>query len=124
MTDFEVRPVSKKPLIYLASPYSNEDPNVVRRRFEHICYIAGRLIEDGYLIYCPIAHSHPIAIQGFGNNWGTWKELDLAMLSKCDEIWVAEMDGWEWSEGVSAEEMKAKELGIPRRKVPDKYMHL
>jgi hypothetical protein len=115
-------PNKDKELIYLASPYSHENQDVVKRRFHHICYIAGNIIQDDLLVYCPIAHSHPIAKQGVCDTWEMWQPLDLEMLSRCDKLWVAPMAGWEESTGVKAEMERAKELGIPVEHVPEKYL--
>ncbi len=111
-------------LIYVASPYSHDNPDVILRRFNQVCYIAGNMIADGLLVYCPIAHSHPIAKQGLADDWETWQKLDLAMLAKCDELWIATMQGWRQSKGIKAEVRFAKSLKLPIRHVPKKYMEM
>lgn len=114
----------KPSLIYLASPYSHSNPDVVIRRFNHISYIAGQMIADGLMVYAPICHSHPIAKQGCADTWEMWSALDLEMLSRCDELWVAKMQGWETSTGVTAEIYEATRLGLLVRDVPAKYMEM
>ena len=42
--------------IYLATPYSHKDPQVRQNRYEHACKVAGKLMEEGNLVFCPIAH--------------------------------------------------------------------
>ena len=47
-------------VIYIASLYTHPDPAVRQRRFEDVChYVAERMLR-GAVVYCPIAHSHPI----------------------------------------------------------------
>lgn len=101
-------------LIYLASPYSHHDPLVVEARFEAVCREASRLMGEGYLIYSPIAHTHPIAIRGgLPTDWEFWRDYDEAIISRCTELWVLTLDGWDTSRGVSAELQIADALGLP-----------
>lgn len=67
------------------------------------------------LIFCPIAHSHPIA------EWMPlekvmdghfWKEQDAPYLEICDELIVFMLDGWEQSSGMKHEIERAQERGI------------
>jgi hypothetical protein len=117
--------MTEKPkLIYLASPYSHKNPDVSRRRFEHVSYIAGKMITDGLYVYCPIAHSHPIAKQGFDGDWTLWKNLDLEMIRRCDELWITPLDGWEQSIGVTDEVAYAKNIGLSVQLVPSRYLKL
>lgn len=39
--------------------------------------------------------------------------LCKSLISKCDELWVLKIDGWEQSKGVSAEIEYAESLNIP-----------
>ena len=101
-------------MIYLATPYSHPDPEVREVRFEHACVIAGELMHAGHLIFSPIAHTHPIAIRcDLPTDWAYWRRYDLGMLTMCDRLLVAKMEGWEESKGVQAEIEIAKDRGIP-----------
>lgn len=95
--------------IYLASPYSHPDPQVMENRFITICIVAGVLMSKGYTVFSPIAHSHPIA-QHLCNplNHGFWLEQDLQFLQNwADEMWVCMMDGWDASKGIQIEAQEA-----------------
>lgn len=91
------------PILYLASPYSHQDAKVRDRRHDAVCQVAARLIRGGLSVYSPIAHSHYIARHGIGETWLDWERLDLSMLSRCDGLAVAMLDGWEQSQGVREE---------------------
>ena len=50
--------------VYLASPYTHEDPEVMNRRYEQTAeWVANRLKEyGGPVIYSPILHCHYMAV--------------------------------------------------------------
>ena len=104
-------------LIYLASPYSHDDPHVIERRVRQVQAAAARLIELGHLIFSPIVYTHPIAeMTSFApvntaEAMSGWMDYDKAMIDKCDELWVLELDGWAQSRGVEAERNHALNTG-------------
>lgn len=104
-------------MIYLASPYSHPDPEVREQRFELACRAAARLIWDGHAVFCPIAHTHPIAKYGLPTTWDFWQAQDRKILELCEELWVLTIDGWMQSRGVEFEMQIARELGKPIRYV-------
>ena len=114
-------------LIYLASPYSHQDKQIQERRFQAVCQQAALMMRAGNLVFSPIAHTHPIAAFGLPGDWAFWQRYDRAMLERCDELAVLQLDGWEKSVGVQAEIAIAKELNLPVRFItpkncPDEYM--
>ena len=102
-------------MIYLASPYSHPDPAVREARFEAVCRVAARLIKRGYIVFSPIAHSHPMVRYGLPDDWKFWSQQDRRFLEACDELWVLTLDGWQQSIGIQAEVAIARELGKPVR---------
>jgi len=108
-------------MIYLASPYSDPDPNVQERRFVEVCRAAGRLMAAGHLIFSPIAHTHPIACQGnLPKDYKFWRRYDEEMLQCASEIWILTLPGWRTSSGVAAEAHYAMTHDQPLRLVaPD-----
>jgi hypothetical protein len=71
-------------MIYLASPYTHEDPAVEQRRYVQVCRAAGRLILEGQYVYSPIAHSRAIALEGnLPTDYKFWTAYDTDMISKC-----------------------------------------
>ncbi len=110
-----------KPLVYLASPFSSFKKTKKAQeaekegRFQTISQVAGELFALGYAILCPIAQSHPMTLYSEfkGSLWEAWKELDTLMLSRCDQMFIADMEGWEKSVGVRGEIIVAITLDIP-----------
>ena len=91
-------------MIYLASPYTHPDPRVMESRDEQTCIAVGSLIKQGLHAYSPIAHSRSVALlSDLPHDFGFWNAYDTDMISRCDEVWVLMLDGWEDSEGVKAE---------------------
>jgi hypothetical protein len=88
---------------YLAIPYTDPDPEVMRQRFEMANRTAAHLMQQGLLIYSPISHSHPIAQYGLPLDWDYWEKYDQEILCICDELIVIMADGWRESRGVQAE---------------------
>ena len=88
-------------LTYLAIPYSGME-NI---SFKMSCVVAARLMEDGELIFSPIAHSHPIHYYMFAvaHDHGFWMEYNTRMMKKCQKLYIVTRDGWETSVGVQFE---------------------
>lgn len=103
--------------IYLASPYSAKSPKARDKRFRKVCRKAAALMLQGYRVFCPIAHSHPIETLGMKkkHNGDFWLQQDFAVLTFCDELWVYCMKGWEDSYGIRKEIEYAQTRNIPIR---------
>lgn len=101
-------------MIYLASPYSHPHPLMMEWRFQRVCEVAAEVMERE-IVFCPIAHSHPIAVYGKApaTNWRFWARQDLAVLALCNKLIVVTMAGWRQSKGVTAEIEAAKHLLLP-----------
>jgi hypothetical protein len=104
-------------LTYLASAYSHPDPAVREQRFQAACRAAAALMQLGYCVLSPIAHSHCIAAHGLPTGWDFWQRLDSELLLRCDEMVVLTLDGWRESRGVAAEIELARAVGLPVRYV-------
>lgn len=101
-------------MIYLASPYTHDDPAVMAQRFDAVCHAAGALMKSGKHVYSPIVHSHPIATRcGLPIEWEYWRDFDTRMIAACDELWVLNLHGVTRSRGVAAEIQIARDLGKP-----------
>jgi hypothetical protein len=109
----KVRAKDGPPLTYLASPYSHPDCFVQKIRYEQACKATATLIRRGHLVYSPIVHSHPLVKHGLPADWSYWREIDEAMLSRCHQLIVLTLDGWEHSKGVMAEIELAHKMDLP-----------
>ena len=100
--------------IYLASPYSHDNPDVRETRFELAAKAAASLMRQGHFAFSPIAHSHPLAVHGdLRGDWKFWRDFDHSFFDWCDELWVLTLPEWDKSPGVRAEVVDAQKRGIP-----------
>ena len=100
-------------LIYLATPYNHENSEIRYLRFTWACEVAAHFMRQGVHLFCPIAHTHPIAEAGsLPSGWEYWAAYDRVMLFACQELWVVEMPGWDISKGIAGEIKIASELGL------------
>ena len=100
-------------IVYLASPYTGTEREMVQR-FQQVAELAAEMMDQGIIVFSPIAHTHPIALAGdLPRDWEFWKRYDEAMLKACGHLVVAtEIEGWDMSKGVSAEIEIANDLGL------------
>lgn len=103
-------------MIYLASPYSHPDPKVRQRRFEEVCVKAAELMKEGFVVFCPIAHTHPLTEYTdilAQKDHGFWLAQDFMFLKNCRLLFVYMIPGWKESYGVNAEIEFAIKHNIP-----------
>jgi hypothetical protein len=101
-------------LIYIASPYSHKDPEEIDRNFERVSKYTAQCTSLGEVVLSPITHGHTLSqFVKMPQNWEFWQNICETMLINCDSLRVLKMNGWETSEGVTAEIEFAKAHGIP-----------
>lgn len=100
--------------IYLATPYSKykdglEAANAMASRH------AADFLRLKFPVFCPIAHSHSIAVHGglTAKDHSIWMPLDFAFCEAAFALVVATEDGWEQSYGVGMEIKFFKEMNKP-----------
>lgn len=91
-------------IVYLATPYTKY-PAGILAAYKEAARIAGRLVGAGYIIFSPIAHTHPLAVYGEIDplDHKLWMAFDAPFMSMSGALAVAMMDGWDRSVGVKAE---------------------
>ena len=89
---------------YLATPYSKWKDGT-DNAFVEACRVAGILIRAGVSVFCPIAHTHPIA--SFGNidrfDHAIWLPAAGPPVRAPRGLIVCQMPGWERSIGICKE---------------------
>lgn len=91
-------------MIYLASPYSHPDKEVVLQRVTSVCLAAGHFMRQGRNIISPIAHCHAIAMKcELPTDYKYWRAYNHALIDICQEYWILLLTGWQESEGITGE---------------------
>ena len=98
---------------YLATPYSKY-PEGIEVAYQHAARAAGQLLNAGVRTYCPIAHTHPIAMFGGLDpyDYDTMLSLDQQFMDCAEGIIVVDMPGWDTSNGVNYEREYFKQVGL------------
>lgn len=107
-------------MIYLASPYTHKDVNVMQARYEAVRDFVGNQItqstDRGHnrmaILYSPIIHYHSIAVAWeLPREFEFWAYVNDSMIARADAVIVLQLPGWEESRGIIHEIAYAKELG-------------
>jgi hypothetical protein len=100
---------------YLCSPFSSEDSDVRRRRYEQALSATATLMLRDYCVFSPLSHSIPLTDPRFElpQYHEFWMKQDLAILEASVGVIVLQLPGWEQSKGVQAEIAHAKACGLP-----------
>lgn len=106
-------------VIYLACPYSDKSKKVVSDRVLKATKLAAKLVSEGHVVLSPIVYGDILLKhEDMPNDYEFWKNFCESFLSKCDEIWIYMLPGWNQSTGVLAEIELAKKLGIKHNLIP------
>ena len=101
-------------MIYLASPYSASTKEAQEDNYQRVLRFAGRLLAKRNKVWSPIVHNHVLAqLYDLPTDHRFWKEYNHDFIRRCDEVWVACIEGWEHSKGVEDEIEFAQLLHIP-----------
>lgn len=106
--------IKESKLIYLASPYTNADVEIMEDNYVVVSNIAADMVANGDVVFSPISYGHNlIQFKDMPGDWGFWFNFCVTFLLKCDKLIVCKMPGWEKSIGVSEEIEIANKYGIP-----------
>lgn len=98
---------------YLASPYSDPNPELQAYRYSEACRASAWLMKRGFLVFSTIAHNHPIAMRfGLRSDAAFWWEYNQTMIRYSGGVIVLQIGGWRDSIGVEKEIKLANTLGI------------
>ena len=101
-----------KQYFYLATVYTKH-PQGLEVAFQEACKVAAKFMKMGIKVFCPIAHSHPIALYGglSQTEHSFWMEQDRPLMDHACGLLVVRMKGWEQSEGIRQEIETFKKAG-------------
>lgn len=105
-------------MIYLASPYTHQDPAIVKYRYQAVRAQVGWMLDAGVYVYSPIVHFHHVAKHHeLPTDAKFWANHNRHMLNLANRMDVLCLEGWEESVGVKQEMEWAKEWRIPVRMI-------
>jgi len=104
--------------IYLASPYSHDDPDVMEGRYRAVLLYTAQIFNDTeYVdppIFSPIIHCHLLAkALDLPRDMNFWRNYDIDMLLRASKFHVLQLPKWETSVGISFEWGYAQALTLP-----------
>lgn len=114
-------------LIYLAAPYTDPDASVSALRAEQASYAAAMLMSRyGFAVFSPITHGHAVVDhlpleKAISHDF--WMEQCVPVLSRCDELHILRLPGWDRSRGVKYEWDFAIRTNRPIRTVDIYTLH-
>lgn len=101
-------------MIYLASPYTHENPLVMEARFKCAAMATASLMREGLAIFSPIVNCHYLATHHeLPRTFEFWQKFNFDMLSHSERLIVLTLDGWKDSVGVAGEIAYARDNEIP-----------
>lgn len=108
-------------MIYLAAPYTHEDPEIMKRRAldaleigaqvlvkfpDELIFIAtayGQMLHDAAGLYqVTLPHTEK-----------EWRMINNPLIANCDRFMIAMIEGWDQSVGVEKETQLARRFGKP-----------
>lgn len=101
-------------MIYVASPFTHDDPSVMEYRYYEALAYTVELIRDGKCAFSPIVYSYDMFLQhNLPADYGFWKHHNDGMLRRATEVHILKMEGWKESKGLAYEIKLATSISIP-----------
>lgn len=117
---------AKRPLVYLAAPYTHDLSRVMAQREQQATACAAWLMRQGVAVFSPLSHGHPIGGKLGPTTYDDWALVDERVLAVSDAVLVLDIPGAAESRGVRRELELARRLGIPASCIlkypPDAYL--
>jgi hypothetical protein len=101
--------------IFLASPYTHKDKEVMASRYEAALAASAKLIKEGNIVFSPIVHSHPIAVvYDLPKDYKFWQAYTNSFILQWAEAFsILCLQDWEDSVGIGDESILARKVGLP-----------
>ena len=96
-------------VLYLATPFTHDDPAVMQHRYRLSCLVAAKLMRHGIVVFNPLSHSVPLGefLNDIEDQHSLWMSTDLPLLRRFDELLILGLPEWPKSRGVKAEMFEA-----------------
>lgn len=103
-------------MIYIASPYTHHNLDVMISRYEAVLHHTGRLKSLGVICFSPIVYGHEFFIRGYAPpDFTFWREFNDKMILMSAEVTILTLPGYNESVGVKHEIDFARDNRIPVR---------
>ncbi len=91
-------------MIYIASPYTDPDPEVMQRRYEAVLRYCVHLVQQEAVPYSPIVNFHQMAHHfDLPKDRLYWRKVNATMLRRADRLDVLCLPEWNDSTGIREE---------------------
>ena len=101
-------------MIYIASPFTDSDPQVELLRYKLTMHYTARLTSEGALCFSPIVYAYPMHREySLSGAFLYWQRFNDFILSSCSAVHVLQLAGWQDSLGVAHEIAEARRLEMP-----------
>lgn len=102
-------------MIYLASPYTHENPEIVKQRVNIAGQVSAKLLELGIHSISPVVYGQALIEHGqmTDSSWDYWGKFCGDIMDICDQMYILDIDGWNDSKGIIGETDYMKILGKP-----------
>lgn len=99
---------------YVATPYSKYEGGL-EAAFIMASQVTARLVKAGVPVFCPIAHTHPVAVHGGLDplDHGIWLPADRPFMDMACGLIMVRAPGWEQSYGMRVEREAFDAAGKP-----------
>ena len=100
-------------MIYVASPYTDKNEEVMQLRYNLVVEFCARAMQEGHNVFSPIVHCHPLAISyDLPRDFTYWTNWNIEIMKACKQIWLVKFHGFVNSIGMKVDEAIATALGI------------
>jgi hypothetical protein len=101
-------------MIYLASPFSHSNPEIVRYRIEQTQNAIAFLLQNNIYAWSPIIQTYEVNIRhSLPTDADFWKNYNFDFMRRADAMYLLELEGWETSKGLKMEIEFCKHVGLP-----------
>ena len=102
-------------IVYLASPYSDKDKDVVAERTRVTSLVAAKLVSKEVHAISPVVYGTTLMAHEQtkdDDSWKSWQHFCNAFIDIATAVYIVKLPGWETSSGVQGEMLRAASRGI------------
>lgn len=92
--------------IYVATPYTHANPDVVAQRYDAAMDFVAWLLNNSPTVvpFSPILYCHPMAkVHKLPTDADYWWDFNRTIIDRSEGVYLLKMEGWELSYGIKKE---------------------